>query len=474
VALSKSDLADLIDGTESELRGMAEEVWADPELGLQEEHASRVLMEALTERGFTIEEGIGGMPTAFVATYGDGDPTIGILGEYDALPNLSQKIAAERDPVEDGGNGHGCGHNLFGVGSLGAAIAVRDAIERGELDGTIRYYGCPAEEILVGKTYMAREGVFDDLDACLAWHPGQLSTPLLRRWQAMDSIKYEFAGVSAHAAAAPDSGRSALDGVQLLNTGVEYLREHVPDEVSVHYSIREGGDAPNVVPAEASVWYFVRGESRDQVDRVTAWLDDIAEGAATMTRTDVEGRYLTGCHSTLHNEAISELIAENLEAFSLEYTAEQRAFAAELRDTFDEEDVRTRLREEGIPEERLPEITDHDLYADPLGIVDRGESMKGSTEVGDVSWIVPTAEFYAAAWPVGTPAHTWQAVAANGSFGQEAMLYAAKVLAGTAVDLLTDPDALARARSEFRAETDGQPYETPLPPDAEPPFELTR
>lgn len=466
------DVFEAVEDQREDLEALADAIWEHPELGLHEHRAADLLTGALDAAGFEVETGVADMPTAFVATRGDGRPRVGLLAEYDALPELSQRVSPERDPVEPGGPGHGCGHNLYGTAVVGAAIAVGRAIDAGDLDGSVVVFGCPAEETLVGKTYMARAGVFDDLDAALTWHPGVLNSPKLGASNALDSIEFTFHGVSAHAASAPEAGRSALDGVQLLNTGVEYMREHVGDDVRIHYAITEGGEAPNVVPATARAWYFVRAPSRPEVEAVTAWLRDVADGAASMSGTEVESRYLTGCHDFVANETLTDLLWENMRAVGpTGFDEADRSFAADLQSTIRETDL-ARWRST-LPDEVAAAVADAALHADPVPAFDAGERTHGSTEVGDVSYIAPTAQFRAATWALGTPAHTWQAVAANGSFGRKGMRYAAKVLAGTTRDLLADPEALAAAGAEF-AETVGEDaYETPLPPDASPPFHLT-
>lgn len=471
--MTKEALFEQIDEIEPRLKELAQRIWETPELGLHEEESAAALIDALEAEGFEIESGVGGMPTAFVASYGDGDPKIGILGEYDALPGLSQKVSAERDPVERGGPGHGCGHNLFGTAGVGAAIALKEAIDDEAVAGTVRFYGCPAEETLIGKTYMARAGVFDDLDAALTWHPGDLSTPWMGSSNAMNSIMFTFEGVSAHAAGSPDSGRSALDGVELMNTGVEYMREHITDDARMHYAITEGGQAPNVVPAEATVWYFVRAPDREEVERNTEWLRDIADAAAKMTQTEVSERFLTGCYDYQANEVVSEVVWENMrEIGAIDYDEEDYEFAAELKATVPEDQIESNLSE--VPEEVYERVRDEALYPEPVEAYDRDKQMHGSTEVGDVSWIAPTGQFSAATWPPGTPGHSWQIVAANGDFAQKGVAYAAKVLAGAAYDLLTDPERLADAREAFEREIGSGSYETPLPPEAEPPFDVTQ
>jgi len=469
--MSKGDLFKWIDTNENHLREISQEIWETPELGLNEDTSAKTLIMALDEQNFAVESGVGEMPTAFVASYGEGSPRIGILGEYDALPGLSQEVKAEPDPVEAGAPGHGCGHNLFGTAGVGAAIAVKRAIETGDIEGTIRFYGCPAEETLVGKTYMARDGVFGDLDAAVTWHPSDLSTPRRGSTNALDSLVFTFEGVSAHAAGSPESGRSALDGVELLNTGIEYMREHLSDDARVHYVITEGGQAPNVVPATASVWYFVRAPTRDEVERNTAWLRDIAAGAATMTQTEVEERYLTGCYEYRANETITDVLWKNMQAIAPpEYNEDDYAFARELKATIPEETREAELAD--IPEQVYETVADETLYPDPIAAFDEDQQSHGSTEVGDVSWITPTGQFRGATWPVGTPSHSWQVVAANGSFGQKGIGFAAKVLAGTTYDLMSNADLLEAVRDEFERTFAGRSYETPLPNDAAPPFDM--
>ncbi len=449
---------------------VAKSIWESPELGLHEERSSKALIDLLESEGFEIETGVGGMPTAFVAEYGSGGPVIGLLGEYDALPGLSQSASTEPDPIDPGGPGHGCGHNLYGTACAFAAIGVARAIDDG-LSGTIRFYGCPAEETLVGKVFMARAGAFDDCDAAITWHPSDRNRPQLGSSLALDSISFTYTGTAAHAGGSPESGRSALDGVELLNAGVERMREHVPEKTRVHYAITDGGGAPNVVPAEASVWYFVRAPDRDEVDRITEWVTDIADAAAQMTHTSVERRYITGCYDFLPNETITETLWENMQAVGgIEFTEEQEAFAREIQETVDPDRIEATL--EKLPEETRAEMEGEAVYGEPIEAYDAGEVSGGSTDVGDVSYVVPTAQLRAATWPIGTPGHSWQAVAANHEFGIEGALYAAKVQAGAAIDLLSDHDLVERAQAEFEEERDAE-YETPLPEEVEPPFDVT-
>jgi aminobenzoyl-glutamate utilization protein B len=470
--MDKAQLFECIEQDQERLTELATQIWETPELGLHEHESSQTLIDALKDEGFEVEAGIAEMPTAFMATYGNGSPTIGILGEYDALPSLSQEVASEPSPINEGEPGHGCGHNLFGVGAFGGAMAVKRALAESDLEGTIVYYGCPAEETLVGKVFMARAGVFDELDVALTWHPASITTPWVTSSLAMDSMQFTFQGVSAHAAAAPESGRSALDAVELMNTGTEYVREHISDEARIHYVITEGGKAPNVVPPEATVWYYVRAPTRDDVETISDWLTEVADGAAKMTQTDVDRRFVTGCYDFLPNETVTDIIWENMVTVDpIDYTDEDRAFAAALQETIGKEAIEARLSD--IPEEMKSEVKTHALYPEPIEAHGEDEVMSGSTDVGDVSWITPTAQFTAASWPVGTPPHTWQAVAANGDFGLKSIVFTAKVFAGTAYDLLTNPSTVASAQKEFNTATNNRAYESALPSDVAPPFDIT-
>ena len=470
--MARTDTYEAVERRRDRLYELADEIWSTPELGLHEEASAATLVEALETEGFDVETGIGGMPTAFVATYGEGGPRVGILGEFDALPGLSQDVSAERRPVEAGEPGHGCGHNLFGTAGVGAAAAVAEAIDAGDVEGTVAFFGCPAEETLVGKTFMARAGSFDDLDAAVTWHPSDRTRPQLSSSLALDSVQFTFEGEASHAAASPESGRSALDAVQLLGSGVEYMREHVPDDARIHYSVPDGGGAPNVVPPSATAWFFVRAPTRAGVERLSDWVSDVAEGAALMTRTEVERRYITGCWDLLSNEPIAERYGEVMaELGPVGYDEEDRAFATDLKRTLSEKQLDEAVSD--LPESVRGAFRESALYDEPIEPYDAGDVGMGSTEVGDVSWITPTAQFRAATWAVGTPPHTWQAVAANGDFGRKGMVYAAKVLAGTTCDLLDDADLREEARAAWERDRGDRRYETPLPADAEPPFDVT-
>jgi aminobenzoyl-glutamate utilization protein B len=461
----KERLVAAVEERRERLTEAAREIWAEPELAFRETESAALLQELLRAEGFAVETGIAGLETAFVARYGSGEPVVGTMGEFDALPGLSQRAVAERDPVEEGAPGHGCGHNLFGVGSLGGALAVRDAIERGDAEGTVLYYGTPAEEAGGGKVYMVRAGAFDEADAVVSWHPGWYNAPGKGSCLAVDSVEFAFEGETSHAAAAPESGRSALDAAQLLGTGVEYMREHVPDDARIHYVVTSGGDAANVVPGAATVEFSIRSPDRDGVDALTDWVTDIAEAAATMTRTSVTATKTSGYHDLVPNVALGDAVGANMARLGgIEYTDEQAAFARDLRESLpDEPDALSQL-----PPDHRERAAESATYTEPLPALDEGETGMYSTDSGDVSWTVPLGRFTAATWVVGTPAHSWQAVAAGTDVGVEGALYASKVIGTTLYDLLTDPDLLERARTEWADRTAGTEYESPMPADVDP------
>ncbi|MDZ4720968.1 MAG: M20 family metallopeptidase [Roseiflexaceae bacterium] len=460
-------ILEYVDQHDEQLSYLAKEIWNHPEIALEERFACKLLADELEAAGFTVERGIGNMPTAFVASWGSGAPIIGILGEYDALPGLSQQPSADRIPVQTGGPGHGCGHNLFGVACLGAALALKSIMETQQIAGTIRYYGCPAEETLVGKTFMAKAGIFDDLDAALAWHPGDTNTIWASSSLAMNSFKVNFHGVSSHAAADPHNGRSALDGAQLMDIGVNYLREHIIPEARIHSVITSGGQAPNVVPAYAQIWYFVRAPRRDQVAAIYARVLDIAKGAALMSGTTYDIDFVTGCYELLPNLTLSQLMLEKMQSVgNLSFTAEEQAFAKQLQETFTPGTLEHAF---DLTQRQVRIELDRTMIATPLWeqILPHTETymvMPGSTEVGDVSQITPTGQLTTCCWPLGTPGHSWQIVASSGSsIGAKGMLLAAKTLALTGLDLLTKPDVLAAAQAEFKHKSNGKPYISPVP-----------
>lgn len=441
-------------------------------MALQEEYASRLLAEKLEADGFSISWGAGGMPTAFIAEWGEGSPIIGLLGEYDALPGLSQELAAEKTPIDAGGPGHGCGHNLYGTACMGSVAALKAAMQRTGVKGTIRFYGCPAEETLVGKTFMARDGVFDDLDAAISWHPGDTNISFNGSSLAMNSFKVNFHGVAAHAGGSPWLGRSALDGVMLMDAGVNYMREHVPPESRIHSVVASGGQAPNVVPAFAQVWYFVRAPQRKQVEEMYRWMQDIAKGAALMSGTTHEIEFITGCYDILPNKVISDLLYEKMaEVDDMTFTEQERQFARDLQATFPDGSVQNGFdwMKRSTSADLDPAAMDDPLWEDVFRHSPTPPRMGGSTEVADVSWISPTGQITTTCWPLGTPGHSWQTVASSGSsIGAKGMIFAAKAMALAAFDLLAKPDLLAAAQADFAQARGDKTYVTPLPPEATP------
>ncbi len=460
-------IVDFVNSQDGRLSTVAKDIWDHPQIALQETYASELLARELEADGFSVEWGAGGMSTAFVATWGSGDPVIGFLGEYDALPGLSQTVSAEREAIESGGPGHGCGHNLYGTACMGSVMALKRAMERDGVGGTIRYYGCPAEEQVVGKVLMARDGVFDDLDAAITWHPGSTNLVWNGSSLALNSFKVNFHGVASHAAAAPHLGRSALDGVMLMDVGMNYLREHVISEARIHSVVTSGGEAPNVVPAFAQVWYYIRAPEREQVDAMYERVLDIARGAALMSGTTHDIEFIAGCYDVLPNNTVSDLMLRNMQAVDdLAFTAEERRFARQLQATFPDKAVQGAFdrMQKSTQKDTISESIENPLWTQVLPHADAGLPVEGSTDVGDVSWITPTGQITTCCWPLGTPAHSWQMVASSGSsIGSKGMLFAAKAMAMTGLDLLRNPDLLEKAGEEFAEARGSVTYKSALP-----------
>jgi aminobenzoyl-glutamate utilization protein B len=433
-----------------ELADLNHTLWQYAEVGLQEHKSAALLVQKLKDNGFAVETGVAHMPTAFVASFGEGQPIIGILAEYDALPGLSQKTVPDRDPVEDGAAGHGCGHSGLGTAAVGAAIAVKQAMQEHGLKGTIRLYGTPAEETLIGKVYMLLDGQFDDLDVCLHWHPSDKNQVWGGSSKAAVSVKFTFHGLAAHGAGSPHEGRSALDGVELMNVGVNFMREHVKEDCRMHYVVTNGGGQPNVVPPEATVWYYVRADQHDDVETYFAWVKDIAQGAALMSRTKLDIQIDTDCHELIPNDVLSEAIHANLVAVGPPtFTPEEHLFATRILAPLQAE---FGLKVEAPLREQVETLA----ASKELG--------KGSTDVGDISWKVPTSGLRAVCFAAESPGHSWQNVACIGSsIGDKGTVYAAKVLAATAVQLLQDEDLRAAARAEFEAKMKDRKYTTLIP-----------
>ena len=438
--------------------GVARQIWEWAEVGYQEAQSSELLKTELEAAGFSIESDIAGMPTAFVASYGSGGPVIGLLAEYDALPGISQDAVPERKPIIDGGAGHACGHHLFGTGSVAAAIAVKEWLDETGHEGTIRLYGTPAEEGGAGKVYMVRDGLFDDVDVALHWHPGSRNSAQAGRSLANKSAKFRFSGYSAHAAGAPERGRSALDGVEAMNHMVNLMREHVPQETRIHYVITHGGFAPNVVPDFAEVYYYVRHPYAPTVLELFERVARAAEGAAMGTGTEMEYEVIHGLYDLVPNVALGQVMDANLRKVGgVEYTEAERAFARQIQATFEGGPSRP-LGSEG-------EIVE-------FGVEGVGG---GSTDVGDISWVVPTAGLSTATWVPGTSAHSWQAVAAGGTdIGTKGMMVAAKTLALTMIELFQSPDVIAAAWEELTERRGADFAYTALLGDRPPPLDYRR
>lgn len=447
----KIDAINYIDEISDGIRELSLKVWNNPETSGNEKESANLFREVLKSNGFEIKE-IPGLDHAFIGEYGSGSPVIAVLGEYDALPGLSQKQDIKHNPVEENAPGHGCGHNLLGAAALGSALAIKKYLEETKKEGTIRFYGCPEEETLVGKVKMIKKGAFDGCDIALSWHPMNANTALREAFLANNSIKFRFHGISAHAAQSPESGRSALDAVELMNVGANYLREHVIDEARIHYTITNAGGAPNIVPKEAESWYYVRAPHRKDVEEITERLIKIAEGAALMTETTMEYEILGGTYELLRNDVLFDLTYKNMVEVELpEYTEEELEFAKEIQKTLDPKMVEAETKK-FISIEGNEEVYIHQ------GVVEKEKTdsvkLSGSSDSGDVSWIMPMNLFLTATWPLGVPAHSWQATSASGSsLGMKGMLYAAKVFTAIAYDLLNDPSLVEGAKAEFNKKT---------------------
>ncbi|MBC7570550.1 MAG: amidohydrolase [Spirosoma sp.] len=431
-----------LDNRFAEYAGISKQIWDFAELGYQEEKSSLLLQEQLRKEGFTVTAGVAGIPTAFVATYGAGKPVIGILGEYDALPGLATEANPVFTPIAGQKGGHGCGHNLFGTASVAAAVEVKDWLKRSGHSGTIKIYGCPAEEGGAGKVYMVREGLFNGVDAVLHWHPGSQNAADAGTSLANKNGKFRFRGIAAHAAASPERGRSALDGVEAMNYMVNMMREHVPSDTRIHYIITKGGDAPNVVPAFAEVYYYARHKDRDILKGIWERIESAAKGAAEGTGTKVDWEVLGGVYDLLPNATLAEVMHQNLSTVGgIIYTPDETTFAEKISATFP-------------ADQRVP-------VANAAGVKnfrDASESATsgGSTDVGDVSWAVPTVGLQTATWVPGSSAHSWQSTAASGmSIGQKGMIVAAKTLALTALDLFNSPALIQKATAEWQQKRGG-------------------
>lgn len=464
---TKQDVVDWLEENQALFTNLSDEIWANPELAFQEFKASKLQAVFLEEEGFSVDWDAAGISTAFIAEWGEGKPVIGFAGEYDALPGLSQKVQPTQDPIEPGAPGQGCGHNLLGVGCLAGAVGVKRWLEETGTPGTVRYYGCPAEEAGSGKTFMAAAGLFDDLDAAFNFHPGIITYAMKGSSLGVNEVRFRFHGRTAHAGGAPHLGRSALDAVELTNIGVNYLREHVEDDVRIHYVISDGGQAPNIVPETAEVWYFIRAHLPPEVEEVTERVRKIAQGAALMTETRLEEIWDAGLSSVLSNHTLADMQTDSMRSIDpIEYTDEERDFAMEMNSNFP-----SGIKESNAKELKLPlETFDASILEGYYENVDVGVVRGGSTDVGDLSWLVPVSMLRVTCAPSAIAWHSWGVSASAGmSIGHKGMMYAAKVMAITAIELYKNREKLAAVRREFEASTANNKYTSPIREGVKPP-----
>lgn len=472
----KQEITELIEAKKQKFTDAADEIWGTPETRFAVERSVQPYFRILEEEGFTLEKGVANMDYSFVATYGSGKPVIGILAEYDALANLSQ-VADLGEPKAEvaGGNGQGCGHNLLGTGALAAAVGIKDYMEKERLEGTIKLFGCPAEESGYGKAFMARDGVFDGIDCALAWHPMDTNAAWATSSLAVYQCYYHFKGTAAHAAAAPEKGRSALDAAELMNTGVQFLREHIIDEGRIHYAFTDaGGESANVVQPSATLYYFVRAPKIEQAKEIFDRVNKVAEGAALMTETELETRFDSACYNYVPNQMITSAIHDNLkEHGSLGLNQADQEYAQRYYDTLAEEVKqglveRAKTFDPDADEAEIQRLGTLPISEQIAPLVFTNETA-GSTDVGDVSWVCPTGQVTIACEPQGVAPHSWQWVA-NGksSIAHKGLLATGKTLATTAYDLLTQPELLEKAKEEHKKTLNGKTYQSAIPDDVVP------
>jgi aminobenzoyl-glutamate utilization protein B len=447
----KSEALAWVDAAMPELAWLNDEIWRAAEVAMTEYRSSEALASYLEKSGFKVDKGVAGMPTAFVGIFGSGEPVIGFLAEYDALPGLSQETAASHKPVVEGAPGHGCGHNIFGVASAASAVAVKDLMTRHKIAGTLKVFGCPAEETVEGKVFMARAGVFDGLSCCIQWHPSDENAVSLGSSNALNQFEVEFFGRTAHSAGDPWNGRSALDGIELTDIGLNFLREHLKPTARLHYVIVDGGGAPNVVPDHARAWYYVRDIDRESVEKDYERVLQVIDGAAKMSGTTYKIHFKSGVHETLANRAGGEVVYSNLLLVGAPvFSEDEQAFAKAIQKNL------------GVEEKGL--VT----KIEPFSLPEKSWG-SGSTDVAEVSWLTPTTSLGVAFSPLGTPGHHWSAAACAGmSIGHKCLAVAAKVMAASALDFLAQPQTIQKMREEWTARKKGREYTSPLPPDLEP------
>lgn len=457
--MNKKELLNYLESITSEINDVNLKIWSNPEVSGKERESANLYRKVLQEKGFKIVN-TPGMEHAFYGEYGSGYPVIALLGEYDALPGLSQEVDTEFNPIENNGPGHACGHNMLGAAPFGAALAIKEYIDKTNISGTIRFYGCPEEETLVGKGKMIKAGAFEGCDIALSWHPMAVNSAIKEAFLAMNTMKFKFHGISAHAAQSPESGRSALDAVELMNTGVNYMREHVIEKARIHYTITNAGGAPNIVPAEAESWYYVRAPKRKDVEDITERIYDVAKGAALMTGTRVEIENLGGCYEILPNEVLFDLTYKNMNEVELpKYSEEELKYAKDLQDTLDPKLV-------GLEKQKYLGRDDSDIVIYE-GVVEEEDISKvvvsGSSDSGDVSWNMPMNLFITSTWPLGVANHSWQATSAAGSsVGTKGMMYASSIFTGMIFDMLNDKSIVEQAKNEFNKRTEKNKYISPL------------
>jgi aminobenzoyl-glutamate utilization protein B len=475
--MNKQRIDDIIDSKQDLFTKISDTIWEYAETRFEEFKSAKLLAAVLEAEGFSVDRGTAGIPTAFTANFGQGAPVVALLGEYDALSRLSQKAGiARKEPLPGNQNGHGCGHNLLGAGALAAAVAVKQYMEENKIQGTVRYYGCPGEEGGSGKTFMAREGIFDDVDIAITWHPLTYNTIFSIQTLANYQVYYKFHGRSAHAAAVPHLGRSALDAVELMNVGVNYLREHIIQEARVHYAVTNtGGTSPNVVQPEAEVLYLIRAPQIDQVQEIYERVCAVAKGAALMTGTEVEVVIDKACSNYIPNHTLNELMQANFnDVGAPQFTEEEKQFARQIKNTLLAADISNDLHMArqflGGKEQKILEDLKQTEVADViLPYTQAAVWLPGSTDVGDVSWLTPTVQLGVACNAFGTPGHSWQAVAqGTTSLAHKGMIVAGKVMARTAVDALVRPEVVTQAKADLQKMLAGKTYICPIPQDVKP------
>ena len=479
MAITKKEALMAIDREREAICNASDLVWDNPETAFLEYKSMEILCDLLAKEGFEVKQNVANIPTAFTGTYGSGKPVIGFLGEFDALSGISQVAGCvEKKPLAEGANGHGCGHNLLGAGSIGAAIAMKEYLEKNRKEGTVVFFGCPGEEGGSGKAFMARDGVFDDVDFAISWHPMDTNEVWVGSSLANYQVSYRFYGISSHAAASPEKGRSALDAVELMNTGVQYLREHIIQEARVHYAITNtGGYSPNVVQPYAEVLYLIRAPKNEQVKEIFERINDIAKGAALMTGTEMKMEFIKACSNLIDNTTMQEIMYKNAIEIEREgFTEEELKLAAEYHAAVGNKklDIQDALKyyeksNKAAAEAVMAPYAEAALYDFIMPLADVEIPMAGSTDVGDVSYVCPTVQFKGMTEVAGTPAHAWQFTSqGKSSIAHKGMIFSAKVMAATAIDMYNNPGKIEAAKKELRNRLGGGRYEAPIPKDVVP------